>query len=190
MNRKKNQFLLVAVAFVLLFAGAGIFYKMLSQTYVPPSETDPQEKAPAAEPAPDFTVLDRDGMQVQLSDFLGRPVVINFWATWCSPCKEELPVFDRAAQEYGEEVAFLMVNLTDGGRDTVESVTEFVQENGYTFPLYFDTAYSAAQAYGVYAIPVTVLITEEGTLLDTRIGAVDEDTLMQDLEKLMSGTDS
>ena len=87
--------------------------------------------------AVDFTVTDREGNTVKLSEFFGKPIIINFWATWCGPCKSELPVFDEAYRKYGEGVTFLMVNLTDGYRDTVEAVKAFIEDNDYTFPRIF-----------------------------------------------------
>lgn len=85
-------------------------------------------------------MLDADGNTVRLSDMFGKPVVINFWATWCPPCKRELPDFDRLCREYGDRVVFMMVNLTDGRRDTVDGTKKFVSEKGYTFPVYFEPA--------------------------------------------------
>lgn len=102
---------------------------------------------------------------MKLSDFAGTPVVINFWATWCSPCKAELPAFEAAFQQYGEQVHFMMINMTDGARDTVDGVKDFVAGGEYSFPLYFDTELDAAYAYGVYSIPMTVFINADGSPL-------------------------
>ena len=153
------------------------------------AESDP-DPAPAAEPeatpspAPDFTVYTADGAAVKLSDFRGKPVVINFWATWCGPCKSELPAFDRAYAAYGEDVAFMMVNLTDGQRETVEGVGAFLKDGGYAFPVYYDTAYSAANTYGVYSIPMTFLIDKEGNVVGGQVGVVSEAALLSALEML------
>ncbi len=136
----------------------------------PSEEATVVTDAPAVAYAPDFAVMDKDGNLVKLSDFLGKPIVLNFWATWCPPCKAELPDFDEAATAYGEDVVFLMVNLTDGSRDTVTSVKEFVSTNGYTFPVYFDTQYSAASAYQVFSIPTTYLINTEGVIVGSKVG--------------------
>ena len=126
--------------------------------------------------APDFTVLDKDGNTVRLSDTFGKPVVINFWATWCPPCKQELPDFDKLCKEYGDRVVFMMVNLTDGYRDTVDGTKRFVSGKGYTFPVYFDTKDNAASAYNVSSIPQTTFIDANGNIYTTRIGAMNEAT--------------
>ena len=135
--------------------------------------------------APDFNVLDKDGNTVRLSDKFGKPVVINFWATWCPPCKQELPDFDKLCKEYGDRVVFMMVNLTDGYRDTVDGTKRFVSGKGYTFPVYFDTKDNAASAYNVSSIPQTTFIDAKGNIYTTRIGAKDEATLRIYLNALL-----
>jgi thiol-disulfide isomerase/thioredoxin len=128
-----------------------------------PSDTAETED-PSANAVPDFTILDMDGNEVKLSDFFGKPIVLNFWASWCPPCKAELPDFEEACKRYEGKVTFLMVNLTDGKRETVEVAKEYVASQGYTFPVYFDTKYEAAYVYGVSSIPQTYFINADGSL--------------------------
>ena len=135
--------------------------------------------------APDFTVLDKDGNTIRLSEKFGKPIVINFWATWCPPCKQELPDFDKLCKEYGDRVVFMMVNLTDGYRDTVDGTKRFVSGKGYTFPVYFDTKNNAASAYNVSSIPQTTFIDAKGNIYTTRIGAMNEATLKIYLNALL-----
>lgn len=144
--------------------------------------TDPHKNT-----APDFTVLDANGKKTRLSDKFGKPVVINFWATWCPPCRRELPDFDRLCIEYGDRVVFMMVNLTDGGRDTVDGTKSFVSKNGYTFPLYFDTESNAADAYNVSSIPQTTFIDANGNVYTTRVGAMNETVLRSYINALLGG---
>ena len=118
----------------------------------------------AADTAPDFTMLDMEGNEVKLSDFFGTPIVLNFWASWCPPCKAELPDFEEACKRYKGKVTFLMVNLTDGQRETVEVAKSYIASQGYTFPVYFDTKYEAAYTYGVSSIPQTYFINADGSL--------------------------
>ena len=130
-------------------------------------------------------MLDKDGNTVRLSDTFGKPIVINFWATWCPPCKQELPDFDKLCKEYGDRVVFMMVNLTDGYRDTVDGTKRFVSGKGYTFPVYFDTKDNAASAYNVSSIPQTTFIDANGNVYKTRIGAMSEATLRSYLNALL-----
>ncbi len=127
--------------------------------------------------APDFTVYDLEGTPHRLSDFRGKPVVLNFWASWCGPCKSEMPDFEIAYQEYGKDIHFLIVNMTDGSRETVESASAYITENMHTFPVYYDTDYSAAYAYSVYSLPATYFIDADGYAVAHGRGALDLETL-------------
>ena len=144
-------------------------------------EATPEEAAPEATVylAPDFEVYDEDGNPFHLSDFRGKPVIMNFWATWCPPCKSELPAFNRLAAECGEDVVFLMIDMTDGARETIDGVKAFIAENGYTFPVYYDTKYSAAMTYGANSIPMTVLVDAQGAPVGYAVGALSESVLRQ-----------
>ena len=193
MNGKKKLLALAALlAGVLLLAGVG--YRSLTAGQQPPASTPaPEEIAAAASsaeepqpiPAPDFTVLNAAGEEVSLSDHIGKPIVLNFWATWCGPCKSELPDFDRIAAERGDEVEFMMINLTDGGRETEETVTAFLEQEGYTFPVYYDTTLEAAYLYGASSIPLTMFIDADGYVLGGYRGAISGETLEQTLDLLL-----
>ena len=134
---------------------------------------------------PDFTVYTEDGKKVTLYEKLERPVVINFWATWCPPCKAELPAFETLSKEYGDRVEFMMVNMTDGERETVDIVLDFLKDNGYTFPVYYDTHMNAAMTYGVSSIPLTVFITKDGVMTDYHMGTMTEDVIRGYLDELL-----
>lgn len=134
--------------------------------------------------APDFTVVNEAEEEVKLSDFVGKPVVLNFWASWCGPCKSEMPFFQTMYDTYGEEVVFMMVNLTDGSRETVETALDYVQQSEYTFPVYFDTKQEAAYAYYVSSIPATYFIDAEGNLTAYGVGALQEENILQGLNML------
>lgn len=136
--------------------------------------------------APDFTVYDLDGNEVHLSDFIGKSVVLNFWASWCSPCKMEMPDFNEKYLEIGEEVQFLIINMTDGFRETVETASAFIAEQGYSFPVFYDTDQDAAATYGVYSLPTTYFIDEEGNAIAQATGAIDEEILQQGIDMIIS----
>ena len=134
-----------------------------------PADTTPEQNP---NQALDFTVQDWEGNMVKLSDFFGTPIVLNFWASWCPPCKAELPDFDDACKKYEGKVTFLMVNMTDNQMETVEVAKDFIKTYGYDFPVYFDVNYEAAMAYGVRSIPQTYFINAEGELVATATGMI------------------
>ena len=157
-------------------------------------EAPAEEEAPAATeapasdriPVPDFTVVDIDGNTVSLSDFAGKPVIINFWASWCDPCKMEMPYFHAAWETYGEEIQFLMVNLHEGFGDTMEDAQALLEEKGYGFPVYYDTESLAAMYYGVYSVPRTFFVDKNGNLFDAAIGSLPEEILNLYVEALLA----
>lgn len=187
--KEKKALLIIILGFVLLLACAGLLYSRLSEKAAPEqmevevsyeTETDmPAEEESAEElpMAPDITLYDAEGNAVQLSDFFGKPIILNFWASWCPPCKGEMPDFHAVWKEQGEEIQFLMVNLTDGSRETVETAQAFIEEQGYEFPVYFDLDQRGLQDYQAYSIPTTYFLDAEGHAIARATGAIGLETL-------------
>ena len=184
MNSKKTLILAAAVLIALLAVAYWLYGNLESQqeavrlASAEPAAMETENTVPAVT-APDFTVYDLDGNPVSLSDFFGKPIVLNFWASWCGPCKMELPDFQEVYDEVGSDVQFLIVNMTDGSRETVESASAYLVDQGYTFPAYYDTQFSAAMAYGVSAIPCTYFIDTQGCAVARSTGAIDAQTLLE-----------
>ena len=179
---KKIWILITAAAIVVVLVGGVVGYNMLDEFYTTETSEEPTESSTLAK---DFTVLNAEGQSVKLSQRLGKPIILNFWATWCGPCQMEMPAFDTLAAQYGEDVDFMMINLTDGARDSVESAAAFIESKGYSFPLYFDTTLTAADTYGAYSIPLTVFINKNGEVVQTHVGAMDEATLERYIKNLL-----
>jgi len=133
----------------------------------------------------DFTVQDESGSDLTLESKIGKPLVINFWASWCPPCKSEMPDFQEVYLEKGEDVTFMMINMTDGGRETLETAKSFIEDQEYTFPVYFDTQQSAAQAYGISSIPTTIFIDSTGRIIAGSTGAIDQETLRKGIDMIL-----
>ncbi len=185
---KKNRvWILLSAALLLLLVVASVLYARLSsgeQAQQLADETEGQQSETI--PAPDFSVQDKNLDTVSLSDFFGKPIVLNFWASWCGPCKSEMPDFAEAFEKYGGEVHFLMVNLTDGSRETVDAAAQYIAQQGYEFPVYYDTAMEAAIAYGVSAVPTTYFIDQAGNIVARGSGALDAETLQKGISMIFS----
>ena len=197
--------ILLAGALIAIIALASVFYNNYQKndpSQLGPSglyaemqeeqsdvSNDNDTETPDVIPAMDFTVYTEDGTAVNLSDFYGTPTVVNFWATWCGPCKSELPAFETLYNKHKDEVNFLMINLTDGAQETIPGVTDFINKNRYTFPVYFDTEMNAAMTYGVYSIPATLFIDADGNIVASQLGAMSEDTLKNYIDLLLTSVE-
>ena len=166
MKKSKKMFAALLLAFVLLMAGAFALYTSFSGALTPDRLTVEEGEGKLDEGeggqdqdselvmAPDFTVYDVDGNEVRLSDYVGKPIVLNFWASWCGPCQ------------------------------TVEVAAEFVEEKGYAFPVFYDTAANAAMTYGVYSLPATYFIDAEGRGVAWASGTIDGETLQKGIDMI------
>ena len=199
MNKKTLLILCLVLALVLV--GAGALYNSLAgsaqlgglattppETQAPteipgeqstePAETHPTE--PPANIAPDFTMLDMDGNEVTLASFFGKPIVLNFWASWCGPCKMEMPEIQKFYDKYGQEIHFLLVSVDD----SLAAAKTFISDSGYTFPVFFDTDLDAAIKYSVYALPTTYFIDAEGYAVAQASGAIDAKLLQRGIDMI------
>ena len=210
MNGKK-KWILAVIALVVLLAGAVILYQVLqgqgetggladlggqgqSQTQqsgqssgtsaqIAESEGETQEEERTE--APDFTVWDKDGNEVKLSELLnGKPTVLNFWASTCPPCQMEMPDFHDVYKELGGEVQFLMIDGIGSLGETEEKGKAYIEEEGYTFPVYFDREMDAAATYGAYSLPTTYFIDAQGYLVAGGIGMLSREYLMQGIDMI------
>lgn len=179
---KNAKLILTIVIFAVVLIGAYMLYGRLSSeaptsNIAPPQQSSDESQENEKIKAPDFTAYDADGNAVKLSDFEGKPVVLNFWASWCTPCKSEMPDFNDSFSENGDEINYLMVNMTDGSRETVDIAKDYVEKQGFEFPVYFDKDFEAAVAYGVSSIPMTFFIDAEGYVVTYAKTVLDKDTL-------------
>jgi len=188
---KALKIVLLVLIFVALLLGARRLYDSLGSQLQPDTlvtqSAQPEEEGGAGETesAPDITVYDIDGNAHKLSEFRGKPVILNFWATWCGYCKMEMPDFDKAYQQYGDEIHFLMVNVTDGVQETVEKASEFIAEQGYTFPVYYDTDQTVAANYNISGLPVTYLLDAEGKPVAWQQGMLTAEMLQSGIDMLL-----
>ncbi|MFR9070092.1 MAG: TlpA family protein disulfide reductase [Paraclostridium sp.] len=129
----------------------------------------------------DFTLYDQNGKEHKLSDYKGKTVFLNFWATWCPPCKEEMPYIEQLYKEYNKnnkDVVILGVASPNLDREgSKEDIIEFLQQEKYTFPVVMDNNGELAYQYGISAYPTTFIIDKEGYITQYVPGAMDKQTM-------------
>lgn len=125
-------------------------------------------KVASAAPAPQFTAMDMQGKLVTLESLKGKPVFLNFWATWCPPCVQEMPHIQAMYEKYGDKMHFVVLNA-DASK---EEVIEFMTEKGYKFPTYLNHDNNSINAYGIQSIPATFIIDAQGNLVKSEIGGL------------------
>lgn len=146
-----------------------------------PAEAAPDIGLEKGQQAPDFTLETLEGDKVSLSDYRGEKVMINFWATWCPPCRAEMP--DMEEFHNNEDVQVLAVNLTET-EASVDGVSDFAEEFELTFPILLDTDVAVANDYEVNPVPTSIFVDEEGKIGSVMLGAMNYDMMIQRLEEM------
>jgi thiol-disulfide isomerase/thioredoxin len=132
--------------------------------------------------APVFSFINADGKSISLSDMRGRTVMLNFWATWCTPCKVEMPLIEELSQENRPDLILLTINSGDSETD----VKSFMKKQGYSFPVLLDVKGQLISAYQIRGIPTTFFIDKDGIIQNIKVGALSSDTeLSHILEGIM-----
>lgn len=197
MNKYKPLILVVVV--IILFAGGSYLYNNMNEKLIQENNIKRIEESNTNNNideitetqttqdmetdkilAPDFELKDLDGNTITLSDYVGKIVVLNFWASWCGPCKSEMPDFNELYEEEikdNEDIVFFAINLTDRQRETEAKVRKFVEKNNITIPVLLDEGAVTGYYYGVDSIPVTIVIDREGNVETGIMGMTDKQTL-------------
>jgi len=190
--KNKKTLIILSAAFAVIIAAAGFAYGELSEksgmqnnlaSTVEEESAKDNEDIPKVEMT-DFTVTDIDGNSVNFFDFEGKPVIINFWASWCGPCQMEMPDFEEKYLEYGDKIHFMMINVTDGSRETVDTAKKLIAEKEYTFPVYFDTQLEASNIYGIYSLPTTLFVDAQGYGIAQATGMISGELLQKGIDMI------
>ena len=180
MNTKSYKLLIIlAIAgLILALVVAGV---LLTQKNTK-NEFSSKSSLEAKEPVPNFTLSTIDGKDFHFSDYKGKPILINFFASWCLPCREEMPVLEKIVREYGPKgVVFLGIAVDD----TEEKMKDFIAKYGVTFPVGLDKTAAIQKSFGIYGIPTTYFIDKQGVINYFHSGSVTEELLQHELDKLL-----
>jgi len=174
-NNKKNRFI-TRIIILAVLAGAVVFTIYNSFT------KEKHDILKVGDVAPDFALVDLDGDSHQLSDYTGQGVFLNFWGTWCAPCKKEMPAMGRQYLVYKDQgVQVLAVNIAESDL----KVRTFAEQYGMTFPTLIDTTRSVMLAYNVKPLPTTLLINPDGKIVKIITGEMSENDIKGYMEQIM-----
>lgn len=179
---------------ILIISGLVMFFngftnnmnasKMKNQNKIENSQSEPSEEEKIE--AVEFTLYDQYGKEHKLSDYKGKTVFLNFWATWCPPCKGEMPYIEELYKEYNknrDDVIILGVASPNlGSEGSKEDIEKFLNEEGYTFPVVFDEGGSQIYQYGISSFPSTFIIDKDGYITKYVPGAMDKETMKNLIE--------
>jgi peroxiredoxin len=171
---KARWFWLALIGLVIILGGLWIAYSSsLLSNLASQGENVTLEPAPVAgHPAPDFALPTLAGETVRLSDFKGKPVLVNFWATWCGPCRSEFPDFQKAAVDNAEELVIIGINNTT--TDQKEQIPAFLAEFGITFLIVLDETGATAKAYNILGLPTSIFIDRNGNVNEIFTGPINK----------------
>jgi peroxiredoxin len=172
-KKKKRRIIRAVILAILAIAVIYTLYSNLTK--------ESRGSIQIGDPAPDFVLTDLSGEQHQLSDYKGKGVFLNFWGTWCEPCKEEMPHMEKMSKEYKDQVEVLAVNVGE----SEFQVKTFAEQYNMTFPTPIDKSKEVQKAYGVNPLPVTFMISPDGKVADIIVGGlVEEDQVRTLFEKV------
>lgn len=183
---KKYGFILWIMVFAVVMVGGYYLTENLKDKSIEkPSQTVTETPASSAYEKykvesgfkPNFTIKNALGDNVSLSDYKGQIVILNFWASWCPPCVDEMPELQAVHDSLGEGKVLLAINLTDGQRETRILADRFLEKNGYDMNVLYDTEGKAYTPFGITSIPQTFIIDREGMVIYGIAGATDKKTI-------------
>jgi thiol-disulfide isomerase/thioredoxin len=149
----------------------GLLFSGLTACSSPPPEAPKSGPPAVGQLAPDFTLKDLGGNPVTLSSLRGKVVIVNFWATWCPPCRAEMPSMEQLYRELGTEgLVLLAINIEQDGRQTV---AKFLATSPHSFPVLIDDKEVVQKRYGVYKFPESFVVRKDGVIDDKVVGAID-----------------
>lgn len=170
------------VAIALILVGVVVLFWMGEQSGQQQVSSAKVTMPQQGQPAPDFSLMSLGGEPVRLSDYSGQVVLVNMWATWCPPCKAEMPTIDEYYQARRDDG---FVVLAVNSQEKAASVNSFIQAAGFTFPVLLDDQAAVMDRYNVLGLPTSFIIGRDGTIQHTHTGQITKDQLEKYIDPLL-----
>ena len=178
----KLKLALTAILLVIILAGGVFLYNKISNVEV---KFDNRDKIQSKKPMPEAVVYTENDEELNLSSLKGKPMVINFWTTWCGYCKDEMPTFEKVYNEYKDKVEFILIDVLDNSEETKENGIKYRNDMNLTMPIYFDRGHTVIAKFGAPGFPTTYFIDKEGNINKVRASALTEAILVQSIEAII-----
>ena len=134
---------------------------------------------------PEFKMTTQDGNLIASSEFYDKPMLVVEWASWCPDCQKQLPIVQQMYEKYGEQIHFVLLNMSEPGRETKEKADQYIKNQGYTFPYYYDVDQSAADLLQVKTIPSMYLVTKQQQVKNVLVKHTTADDFARELQALL-----
>ncbi len=178
-HKRSRKWIAISVAVILVFGYLGVMFH--AHVGSQPENSTTLDSSPGANPAPAFTLTDLQGDAVSLSDFRGKVVILDFWATWCPPCKKEIPDFIELQKKYGTQG----VQIVGVGLDEPQNIREFARSHGINYPVLLGTDEVATLYGGISGIPTTFIIDKRGNIANRFEGFTQRAVFEQEIAGLL-----
>lgn len=185
--KPKFKYAIYVIIFFLVLIGLNVLYNQIKDSQKNRLENKTQQNIQKdsqtkLEIAKDITVYTENNEEVSLSSFKGKPIVINFWASWCVPCQSEMPDFNKVYEEEKEDIHFLMINATTD--DVQKDAQQYIASKGYTFPIYYDTKGTASYGYRITGYPTTIFINSDFEIVKVYSGMITKEVLESTIKQI------
>lgn len=182
MNSKLKLIIIILIS-VIVIGGGTYLYNVISNFDF---TIDNREQKETRKPMPESIIFDEEDREINTLSFKGKPTIINFWTTWCTYCEQEMPSFEKAYNQYKNEVNFVLVDVLDSYEETKENGIKYKNEHNLSMPIYFDRNHQAVQKFSAPGFPTTFFIDKNGDIYKISISMLTEEKLFDYIEKLIN----
>lgn len=183
--KEKIKLTIYLVIFCLFMIAAMIGYKLLldKQNNINEEEKVDITKSEEKTKLPNFEVYINKNKKINVKEFIGKPIVINIWTSWCGYCDVEMSYFNELYLKEKDNIHFMMINAT-GDRDSIENANNFIYKNEYDFKPYYDLNLDALKKLGIYSYPTTIFVNSKGYIDSVKVGVITKEELKNKIENL------